>query len=210
MQNYTLLKFEIMLKFTLVFFFFSIFFSCQVYLDDYEGLSIHDSHANEELYNLQSGSGNGIADFYSNEKESGELLHMIFMNNILLSDWDTLAPGDQMIISNFTDDQFALLAICYNGVNFEVMAPDYYASTPSKFIYSDSIELFLPPPSHFISCLGVALGINDIADLFKLDGLDAAAKSKKTIKILKTVGKRYLGWLGVALAVHEFYNCIDD
>lgn len=85
-QKSTCSSCKIVLKFTWVLFVFGIVFSCHIYPDNYEDLSIiYDDYAleNEGLYNLQSGSGNGIADFYSDEKEVGELLHMIFMSYIL-------------------------------------------------------------------------------------------------------------------------------
>ena len=58
-----------------------------------------------------------------------------------------------------------------------------------------------------ISCISAALGLTII------DGLISNTATLMTVQgvteLLTTLGKRYLGWIGVGVAVYEFGSCMD-
>lgn len=55
------------------------------------------------------------------------------------------------------------------------------------------------------ACLGVALGVVGIYDLLK--NTRALGSVTTTIRALKIIGRRYLGWIGVALMIYDFTDC---
>ncbi len=58
-----------------------------------------------------------------------------------------------------------------------------------------------------LHCIAAALGLNIIDDL--ISNTAALMTVQGTTQLLKTLGKRYLGWIGVGIAVYEFGNCMD-
>jgi hypothetical protein len=60
----------------------------------------------------------------------------------------------------------------------------------------------------WLDCLSAAVGLTMIQEL-STAGLSRAMSTGSAIKIIKAVGKRYLGWVGVALMIHDFVNCIS-
>lgn len=76
-----------------------------------------------------------------------------------------------------------------------------------SFIYSATTAYKLSPhQAHVVSCIGAALGINEVIGL--ISNTAALATAQGTLQILKFLAKRYLGWLGVAVAVYSFGNCM--
>lgn len=55
-----------------------------------------------------------------------------------------------------------------------------------------------------VSCLGVATGISAIADISVVGIINA-----KTVKrLLFSICKRYVGYIGIAIMVYDFYDCM--
>lgn len=59
--------------------------------------------------------------------------------------------------------------------------------------------------SQLMSCLSVAVGIPGIRDIWVKGLVDA----KTITQVLVAQGKRYLGYLGVALMVYSFVDCVS-
>ncbi|NGP88484.1 hypothetical protein [Fodinibius halophilus] len=59
-----------------------------------------------------------------------------------------------------------------------------------------------------VSCASAALGVQSVKTI--ISGTAELMTAKTAVKIVKTVGKRYLGYVGVAIAVYEFTNCISE
>jgi hypothetical protein len=58
------------------------------------------------------------------------------------------------------------------------------------------------------SCGSAALGLDVIGGLINNTGKLMTEKSMK--KIVKLIAKRYIGWVGVALATYSFVDCINN
>lgn len=59
-----------------------------------------------------------------------------------------------------------------------------------------------------LHCLASATGISAISSI--ITGTAELASATTALKILKTVGKRYLGYIGLAFAVYNFTKCISS
>jgi hypothetical protein len=56
------------------------------------------------------------------------------------------------------------------------------------------------------ACVSTALGLSAIANL--VSNTSALMTVRGTIAILKTVGSRYLSWIGVAWMIMDFTDCL--
>lgn len=175
---------------------------------------------NQQSNKLEERVGNGseadIAAFYSYQVSLGKQYHSWMLSKISTSDWNALTSSDRSIILNFTDPQYTMLAMYYEAVVNKTLPPNYYSSSGSPASIEVSkkskkgVELYLTPSEdHFLDCVSVAFGISEINAAINIGSLNAAAASKSTVRILKAVGRRYIGWLGVALMVRDFYNCYN-
>lgn len=70
-------------------------------------------------------------------------------------------------------------------------------------------------------CLMEALGINDIRDICRLlndfgsvgtlvNGTKMLISSKTAVQMLKAMGMRYLGWIGIAYSIYVFADCMGN
>lgn len=142
---------------------------------------------------------------------------------ILQDDWNNLSSEDKQIIENFTIEDFAFLGVLDLILNQGYVPTDFFASSSlskdqieqlfnSEIKYQKHLKILIRE-APWKSCLRISLGLTlfeQISDLRNLDGLSNAAKSQKAIKILKAVGKRYMGWIGFAFMVHEFATCMNQ
>ncbi|WP_028284090.1 hypothetical protein [Olleya marilimosa] len=88
-------------------------------------------------------------------------------------------------VSNLDDKQLAELSLAFNSIQ-------------GKADWSTQ---------DVVNCLGVALGLNEIWGL--IDNTAQLATVQGTKKLLKLLAKRYLGWIGVAIAAYTFGDCMD-
>ena len=58
-----------------------------------------------------------------------------------------------------------------------------------------------------LNCLGAALGINAINDI--IAGTGGLMTATKGIQIIKSFGLRYLGYIGLAIAIVQFVECVS-
>lgn len=120
----------------------------------------------------------------------GKEIHNEILGKIKNTDeWESLSYEDKDLIINFTDDSYATLALVYS----------YTANANSSLA---------KPNPQIMSCIGVALGVVPLYDLV----LNTAALGtvQTAIGALKLIGRRYLGWIGVAVMIWEFGSCMND
>jgi hypothetical protein len=119
--------------------------------------------------------------------ENGEAIHNAMINEITSTiEFQNLTFTEQQEILNLTDEQLAELSFI---VNFQYQAQ------------SDSVDW-----DRIRSCASFALGISGISSLYT-NSL-ALGTVETMIGALKLVGKRYLGYVGVALMVYDFADCV--
>lgn len=109
-------------------------------------------------------------------------------------EWQQLSQEDKDIILNFDDQQKAQLALFFSEVPIITEAE---ATIPRTTTFESKI----------LHCAAAALGIREAIDIF--ENTRALMSAKNATRILKLVGKRYLGWVGLAYAVVEFVHCIE-
>lgn len=62
-----------------------------------------------------------------------------------------------------------------------------------------------PEAERFVHCLAVAVGYDTVKKL-SVEGIITATTVRQAII---AIGKRYLGYIGVALVIKEFVECIE-
>lgn len=80
-----------------------------------------------------------------------------------------------------------------------------------SFVYSQTYELNerrMSMDPRIRNCVSTAIGIGAIRDLI----LNSAALGTvgTTVGAIKLIGRRYLGWIGVAWMVMDFVDCMDS
>ena len=58
-----------------------------------------------------------------------------------------------------------------------------------------------------MNCLGAALGLHEIYGV--IQNIAQLGTAQGAVRVLKLLGRRYLGWIGVAVAVYSFGNCME-
>ncbi|MCH8534974.1 MAG: hypothetical protein LAT51_07900 [Flavobacteriaceae bacterium] len=126
---------------------------------------------------------------------------MTVMNHIITyHDLRELQPGlsdeEYLSIENPEDSDLALIGFIINLANAE--GYDTYGWTGEQIR----------------ECLSFALGIQGIYELYKntktLANFGKKYTAKQTLKLVKLIGRRYLGWLGVGLMVYDFADCMSN
>lgn len=129
---------------------------------------------------------------------NGETIHNEYKEIIYnSSDFKSLPASDQEQITQeidlLTDQQLAELAF---AVNLE-----YYVNQNNLNINSSSIDW-----ERVLDCASFAAGIRGIQEL--IANSVTASSVTTMIGALKHIGKRYLGWFGVAMMIYDFSNCL--
>ncbi len=108
-------------------------------------------------------------------------------------EWQLESEEDKQAMLNFTDDsQFCDLALIYSTTQVSSIE-DITAARISTDIIKD--------------CVGLAIGVDAIKGL--ISNTTALMTVQGTIQILKTIGKRYLSYLGIAWMIWDFVDCIS-
>lgn len=68
----------------------------------------------------------------------------------------------------------------------------------------NSVETKATTGERILACLGAATGVSEI---YKI-GTKGLVNAKTALQVVKAVGKRYLGYIGVAIMVADFTICI--
>lgn len=138
------------------------------------------------------------SDLSDNEKETqiketlkpmilnGKDIHQEILNQVNLNDPKLdLTQDDITQIKNMDDKELAQLSFVYGTSHARV---DWNTDT-------------------VMNCLGAALGIHEIYGLIQNTAQLATAQG--AVRVLKLLARRYIGWIGVGVAVYSFGNCME-
>ena len=119
--------------------------------------------------------------------ENGKQLHLEMLSFLLKNgELDNLTPEDLELISNLTDEQLIELSfVTYNQSVYSTSSIDW---------------------PRVRSCASFALGIQGIKTLYT--NTLALGTVETMVGALKLIDKRYLGYVGIALMVYDFMDCL--
>lgn len=119
--------------------------------------------------------------------ENGQTLHNVIINQIDFSDPSLELTVDEINhIDNMSEQELAQLSLIFStAYNNKIAGAD--------------IDMVM-------NCLGAALGINEVYGL--INNTAQLATVEGTKKLVKLIIRRYVGWIGVAVAVYSFSNCM--
>jgi hypothetical protein len=117
--------------------------------------------------------------------ESGKLIHFEMIRYLQESgELSNLSEIERHQVTNLDDSQLAALSFTIHTQSYSV---DW---------------------SQVRSCASAALGFAGISELWT--NTLALGSVQTTMGALKLLGRRYLGWLGVALMVYDFQDCLGE
>lgn len=117
--------------------------------------------------------------------ENGEVLHSEMINFLKENgDFDSLSLTEKNELLNLDDKQLAELS----------------------FTISSSYSAKMDP--RIRNCVSTALGIGAIRDLVM--NTAALGTVETTIAAIRLIGRRYIGWIGVAWMVMDFIDCMNS
>lgn len=158
--------------------------------------AIFEDVANKLYERLNSTRGNEEVNFSEEDAQQilkpfiadGEELRNSLMSQIILAEDKMGLMKDEVDgLASLGDDDLALLSF----IVYEMGKSE----TKSRAAVS----------SQLISCLEVAVGISSIKEMW-ISGL---VNAKTITQALIAQGKRYLGYVGVALVVYSFVDCVS-
>lgn len=128
--------------------------------------------------------------------QNGRQIHSEIISKVQSSpEWLLLSDFERTAILNITDDQAGELSLIYSTVDL-----NEWQDMP--------IEVVRVSLDTIIGCLSAALGFRDLYYLV-VENPRALLNATGAVKILKHVGLRYLGYIGLAIAVYEFVDCVS-
>lgn len=109
------------------------------------------------------------------------------------------------IIQSLTDEELAGI-----GFMLSVLCSD---NNDVDILHNDALM-----QSRYIDCLYVALGIDGVIDILQgggsvgaiISGTKGLINAKTMVKVLKALGLRYLGWLGVGMMIYDYADCVRN
>lgn len=123
--------------------------------------------------------------------ENGRQIHEEILSQVQeTAEWQELSEEEREAILNYTEYQFAELSVIYSMTQ------------------GDAEEVAKVDWNHVRSCLSGAFGLGDIYYLV-VENPRALMNASSAVKILKHVGARYLGWIGLGLAIWDFVDCVS-
>lgn len=129
--------------------------------------------------------------------ENGNMIYDELLSKLQNTDeYFQLSNEDKNIINNLSDFQKAELSLLFSMASLNENNNDggimqLYSSNTGQVIFD---------------CLGAALGITDIIAIVEgYRGLN----TRDVVRILRKTGTRYLGYVGLALAIIDFVDCMS-
>lgn len=117
--------------------------------------------------------------------ENGEVLHNEIISQLNLTDPNFELTSEEIDhVENMDEKELAQLSLIVSSA---------YGKANANY---DMV----------MNCLGAALGISEIYGLIQNTAQLATATG--TMKVVKLIIRRYVGWIGVAVAVYSFSNCM--
>ena len=123
--------------------------------------------------------------------DNGTQLHLELINQLEgTEEWNCLTEIEKSELINMSDTQKAEISLFYTA----------YTSESFNQMQAISRETAL-------HCLSAAVGLTAIDTI--ISGTAALMTVESAVAILKVAGKRMLGYVGLALAVYEFVECVS-
>ena len=110
-------------------------------------------------------------------------------------EWQLLTEEEKTILMNYDDKQMAELALFFTE-------PPTITTEYISTIHRSTIE-----ENKILDCVSAVLGLEEAYSIFQ--NTRSLMTARGAVKILKLVGRRYLGWAGLALAVVSFVDCVS-
>ena len=124
--------------------------------------------------------------------KNGKEIHNELLSNLKSSqEWNSLTYKEKETLINFSDVQLAELSLIFIELqnNIPLKENDNW--------------------THIRSCLSGALGLGELYYLL-IQNPRALATARGTLSLLKHIGGRYLGYIGLGLAIFDFADCISN
>jgi len=124
--------------------------------------------------------------------KNGKEIHNELLSNLKSSqEWNSLTYKEKETLINFSDVQLAELSLIFIEIqnNIPLKENDNW--------------------THIRSCLSGALGLGELYYLL-IQNPRALATARGTLSLLKHIGGRYLGYIGLGLAIFDFADCISN
>lgn len=125
--------------------------------------------------------------------ENGEQIYEEMIQQLSETlEWQQLTEEEKNEILDFDDQQMAELSLIFTQPVVARMSAD---------------DIF--------KCAASALGISEAVNIYRntvimMSGeFSATIATKSALQLLKTVGRRYLGWVGLGYAVILFVDCVS-
>ncbi len=128
--------------------------------------------------------------------DNGKTLYNETMNHLESNAYAGLSDEDRVQLTSINEQNLAEFSVIMS------FAYNYDAFIDESNKSSNDWEL-----DRVMSCLGAALGLSEISTI--ISNTAQLTTVQGTTQLLKLVGKRYLGWLGVAVGVYSFGKCMD-
>ena len=123
---------------------------------------------------------------------NGKEIHNELLINLKSSkEWNSLTNKEKETLINFSDVQLAELSLIFIEIqnNIPLKENDNW--------------------THIRSCLSGDLGLGELYYLL-IQNPRALATARGTLSLLKHIGGRYLGYIGLGLAIFDFADCISN
>lgn len=134
--------------------------------------------------------------------ETGKQIHADMIQQLAGTyEWQLLTDEEKTIIMNFDDQQMSELALFFTQQ--PTIVTEAVSTIPRKVDWDNVFK-----------CASSALGISEAYNIYQntmllmsKEGMEMMA-AKSAVQLLKTIGRRYLGWIGLAYAVVTFVDCV--
>jgi hypothetical protein len=124
--------------------------------------------------------------------KNGKEIHNELLLNLKSSkEWNSLTNKEKEILINFSDVQLAELSLIFIELQNNITLREEDDWTEVR------------------SCLSGALGLGELYYLL-VQNPRALATARGTLSLLKHIGGRYLGYIGLGLAIFDFADCISN
>lgn len=123
--------------------------------------------------------------------ENGKEIHNEIIDDLKSSpEWSSLSIAERELLINFNDIQLAELSLVFVELqnNITLREDDNWTTVRS--------------------CLSGAFGLGDLYYLL-IENPRALATARGSLSLLKHIGGRYLGYIGLGLAIIDFADCIS-
>lgn len=124
--------------------------------------------------------------------KNGKEIHNELLLNLKSSqEWNGLTNKEKETLINFSDVQLAELSLIFIELQNNITLREEDDWTEVR------------------SCLSGALGLGELYYLL-VQNPRALATARGTLSLLKHIGGRYLGYIGLGLAIFDFADCISN